>query len=463
MKFVWLSQKKIPHTFINFCAISACFIYAHLAYFTVRTDFLQLIILSALPFAITFILIEKSELNFKQLAIISIIYRFIFLLATPNLSQDFFRFFWDGQMVLDGINPYLQNVNYYFDKGLAHNIHRAEILRQGMGELNASHYSNYPPFSQFLYAVSAWFAGESIPGFIIALRLILIGFDVLFIFFAGKILRYFNKTPKRLFWYILNPLCLLEITGNLHLEGVMIALFVTGFYFILKNQYWWSALLISLSISTKLMSLIFIPVTLVYFWKHYKFPSNLKQISKFGLGLILFLLVEFAWFYSPSFVNNFSETIALWFGKFEFNACIFYLVRGLGYQIVGWNIIETYAQIMPILSILIFLAILYKRKAQTQTMLGIFMWMLCVYYFLSTTIHPWYILFPLALSVFTRYKFMQVWSFLILLSYNAYQSDSVEESFWLLTLEYGILALVIIYELKKNSGEGYFVNLSLNL
>lgn len=450
MNFELFSKQKFSHIVILSCALFSCFIYAYLAYFTVRTEFVQFVFLSGFGFALTYILIEKSQLNFKQLVLLSIVYRLIFLLATPNLSQDFFRFFWDGQLVLQGINPYLENVNYYFAEGLDYKINHAEILRQGMGELNASHYSNYPPFSQFLYAISAWFAGKSITGFIIALRLLLIGFDMLFIFFARKILLYFKQDPKNLFWYILNPLCLLEITGNLHLEGVMIALFVAGFYFILKQKYWWSALFISLSITTKLMSVIFLLILLLYFFKQFSFPSNFKRFLKFGLGLILYLLIQFAWFYSPTFISNYSETISLWFGKFEFNASLFYIVRWLGFQVVGWNVIQTYSQFMPLVSIFCFLIILFKRGAKPEMVLGSFMWMLCVYYFLSTTIHPWYILFPLALSVFTRFRFLIVWSFLILLSYYAYKPERVEESYWLLILEYSTLAIVVISEFYKN-------------
>lgn len=404
--------------------------------------------MSVLAFISTYFIIEKSHFNFKQLVLLSLVYRLIFFIAIPNLSQDFFRFFWDGQLVLNGINPYIENVNYYFTEGLSQKIHQAEILREGMGGLNASNYSNYPPFSQLLYAFSSWFAGESIVRFIITLRLFLIGFDVLFIYFVKKILLFFNKDPRHLFWYILNPLCLLEIMGNLHLEGVMISLFFFGFYLILRKQYLWSALLISLSISTKLMSLIFLPILLQYFFTHYKFPINVKHTLKLCSGLVLFLVIQFAWFYHPTFITNYSETIGLWFGKFEFNASIYYVVREFGYQIMGWNIIQTYSQFMPVISVLCFLIILYKRQAKPILMLESFMWMLCIYYFLSTTIHPWYILFPLALSIFTKYNFMLFWSFLILLSYSAYTPNNVEESFLMLSLEYGILFLFLIYEIQ---------------
>ena len=448
--------------YILLFALITCFLYGYIAYFTVRSEFYQLILLSTFAFLFTYILIEDSQLKFNQLLILALIYRLIFLVATPNLSQDFFRFFWDGQLVLQGINPYVENVNYYFDNNLTHLISNASELRSGMGELNASHYSNYPPMSQFIYAVSAWFAKDSIYGFIIALRLILISFDLLFVFFAKKILVVLQKEPKVLFWYILNPLCILEITGNLHLEGIMIALFIMGFYFLIKYKYIWSALFLSLSITTKLMSLIFIPILITHLFVKLKNPTHLKTISAYGFWLILFLCVQFAFFYNPTFINNFSETLSLWFGKFEFNASIYYVIRWIGYQTVGWNIIQTYGHYMPIAFVIIYLVLIFKMKTSPTKMLEFFMWMLIIYYLLSTTVHPWYILFPLALSVFTKYNFVYIWSLLILTSYYAYTFPQVEESIFFLTLEYVTVLLYMTYEIIKRNKSDYLDNFSLN-
>ncbi|RRO19649.1 mannosyltransferase [Flavobacteriaceae bacterium 14752] len=444
----------IPNNFsyntVIVLAIIGSLSYGFLTYFTVRSDFFQLILLTAISFLVTYVVIEKSKLSFNHLLYLALIYRLIFIWAIPNLSQDFFRFFWDGQLILQGINPFIENVNYYFNEGLDQNITQADILLQGMGELNASHYSNYPPTSQFIYAVSAWLAKNSIMGFIISLRLILISFDILFVFFAKKLLIHFNKNPKNLFWYILNPLCLIEVTGNLHLEGVMISLFIIGFYFLIKNQKILSALFLSLSISTKLLSLIFLPITLKYFLKTYKFKRASKGIFYFGFWLLLFLAIQFAFFYDEKFISNFTESVGLWFGKFEFNASIFYVVRWFGYQHTGWNIIQTYGKIMPIISIILFLILLLKFKTSPVKMLECFMWMLTVYFLLSTTVHPWYILFPLALSVFNTYKYVYVWSFVVIFSYFSYKiSGDVFESTWLLAIEYGILLMAIMLDIGK--------------
>lgn len=427
-------------------ALLSSFVYGYLAYFSERSEFFSLISLYGLAFLSTYLVIEKSSFNFKQLLWLSIIYKLIFIAAIPSLSQDFFRFFWDGQLVIQGVKPYLENVDSYFIKDSPFIIHQAEILRDGMGSLNASNYSNYPPFSQLLYAISAMVAQDSIPIFVIALRILLLGFDLIFIYFAHKILCHFNKNPKALFWYALNPLCILEITGNLHLEGVMIALFVAGVYFLISKKYAFSGLLISLSVGTKLLSLIALPLVFVFLWRTFKSVEKYKNLVIFGLSFSLVLAFQFLPFLSTEFINNFSDTIGLWFGKFEFNASVFYLVRWFGFQVYGYNIIQTYGWVMPIIAIMAFSIILFRQKRTERKVMAKFLWMLTIYFLLSTTVHPWYILFPLALSVFTRFKFALVWSFVVFLSYYAYTDSQVTESMLLISFEYGLLILAIAYD-----------------
>ena len=72
--------------------------------------------------------------------------------------------------------------------------------------------------------------------------------------------------------------------------------------------------------------------------------------------------------------------------------------------------------------------------------------LLTFYYFLATTIHPWYITTIVLLSVFTKYKFPLVWSFMVILSYSAYGNEAYKENFWLIAMEYLIVFGVFVWE-----------------
>ena len=77
------------------------------AYFLDRTNFTQLIVQYLILFIPFWYLITKEKNNFTLLVAISILFRLVFLFAIPNLSQDFYRFIWDGRLILEGLNPYI--------------------------------------------------------------------------------------------------------------------------------------------------------------------------------------------------------------------------------------------------------------------------------------------------------------------------------------------------------------------
>ena len=96
--------EKYKNILVTFLSI---LLYFFFAYFLERTAFNQLIILWIFLFTTFYLLIKDSKFSFNNLVGISIIFRLIFLFATPNLSQDFYRFIWDGRMIFEGLNPYL--------------------------------------------------------------------------------------------------------------------------------------------------------------------------------------------------------------------------------------------------------------------------------------------------------------------------------------------------------------------
>ncbi|HSR60502.1 MAG TPA: hypothetical protein VLL47_07080, partial [Robiginitalea sp.] len=75
---------------------------------------------------------------------------------------------------------------------------------------------------------------------------------------------------------------------------------------------------------------------------------------------------------------------------------------------------------------------------------------MALYYLISAVVHPWYLTFPLLLSLFTRWRFPLVWSALVLLSYTAYSDPMIEEKKLWLIVEYLAVYGVLLYEIIKH-------------
>ena len=104
---------KIPLLF----SIIISVLYASFAYDLERFDFIKLISIYTALFFLTYKLIQFNHGNFKFLLFLGIVFRLVFIGALPNLSQDFYRFIWDGRLIANFINPYLFTPNEYLLNG----------------------------------------------------------------------------------------------------------------------------------------------------------------------------------------------------------------------------------------------------------------------------------------------------------------------------------------------------------
>ncbi len=428
--------------------LASVLFYGSFAYSLERSDFIKLLSLYAALFFLFYKIVQNNFGNLKFLFWAGIAMRAIFLFAIPNLSQDFYRFLWDGRLLMQGINPYLTTPDTFAALGMS-SVFQSNELIHGMGALNASHFTNYPPVAQFCYALAALFGGKSIFGSVIILRLLIIAADIGTLFFGKKLLEKLKLPVHHIFWFFLNPFIIIELTGNLHFEGVMVLFLVGALYFLVSKKWLWSAVFLGLSVGTKLIPLLFLPLLLPYFLS--QFPAKAAAITKltvYYLTVLATVLVLFAPFLSEAFIQNFSATISLYFTSFEFNASVYYLIRWIGFETVGWNIIGTVGKILPVVVILFLLYLSFIKKAKDLSRLLVLMLFgICFYYLLSTTVHPWYLTVPLALSLFTRYRFMLVWSFMVVLSYTAYSATGFKENLWLVAIEYFVVIGFFVWEI----------------
>ena len=426
------------------------FFYGFFAYDLIRTDYTKLIFLYSLLWLVFILLLKYAKDNIQFLTAIAFIFRAVFILAIPNLSQDFYRFIWDGRMILEGLNPYLYTPESFIQTQ-EFPIAQTEALYAGMGQLNGSHFTNYPPVNQLCFMIAGLFSGHSILGSAIVLRLLIIAADFGTLVFGKRLLKKLDIPAKNIFWYILNPFIIIELTGNLHFEGVMIFFLIWSLYLLHSGKWKWAAVVFALSISVKLIPLLFLPLLFRYFKKETSHTIDLKKLISFYALIGVITLILFAPFYDSEFINNYGQTVGLWFQNFEFNASIYYISREIGYLFTGYNEIAIIGKILPVLIFLFVLGLsFYKKQITTKTLITNMLFAFTFYLFLSTTVHPWYIATLLILSVFTNYKFPMVWSFVIILSYLAYinlnKADKTE-NLWIIAIEYVIVYGVFVWEL----------------
>jgi hypothetical protein len=383
-------------------------------------------------------LIQKEE-QIRFWISVAIIARVILVFAFPNLSDDVYRFVWDGHLLNAGINPFDHLPSYYIENQTP----IAGINKALFEQLNSPEYFTiYPPVAQLTFALSTWLFPSSLYGAAIVMKLFLLAFEIGNIILITKLLQHFQLPVKNVLLYALHPLIMVEIVGNLHFEGAMIFFLLFAFWFLIHQKWQWSAVFMSLSVASKLLPLMFLPFLIRRLgWK--------KAILYFSLvGICLILL--FAPLLSGVFFSNFGDSLNLYFRRFEFNASIFNIAKWIGYQQVGYNLIKYIGPILALTTLLgILLVAFLERNPSWKTFPLVGLFAITLYTFNTPTVHPWYVCLPLMWCIFTDYRYPLVWSVLIFFTYVNYSYPDYHENKWVIWIEYIGVWLMLLYDFMK--------------
>lgn len=430
--------------------------YFYLGYFVTRDlewplmlGFVSLFLLYAGLFIPTF----KQKLfqyqkSYRNLLLLAIGLRGLLLFTTPNLSDDYFRFVWDGNGIVNGINPFENKPSEVVFTENEHDFYLYNEVVEGTSKIfpggmnSKDYYSVYPPFNQLIFATSSFLAGDNISLNVFFLRFFIFLFEIGTLFLLIALLKLFDLSKDKVFIYAFNPLVIIELTQNLHFEGMTIFFVLASIYLLIKNKIAFAAVLYALAITTKLVPLLFLPLFL------FKIP--LKKLVVFYGVIGVSVLLFFTPFMGVNLIETFGSSIRLYFKTFEFNASIYYLLREIGYWNVGYNTIHVIGKYTPLVvlgSVLLLIAFNYKNKEFTN-LFKLIVWSLLIYYSLASIVHPWYAIYLLAFALFTNYRFPIVWSAFVVLSYLAYKDVGlVQESYWVVFIEYSIVLLAVVCDL----------------
>lgn len=418
---------------------------------TPRTDFVFFISQYLALFTAFYIFwLNKWKLKFWHFFAIAILLRLILLFASPELSNDFYRFIWDGELIADGYNPFRgKPVNMLHEYFTHNNIVQTyyddayrRMLFHGMGELSQQHYTCYPVLNQLLFFIPAVLSDDIVYN-VIGLKIIVILADVGAIYFAKKIAEHLKVAVHNIWLYALNPFVILEFSGNLHFEGVMIFFLLGAIYFVLKNNWLWGGVLLGLAVQIKLIPLMLIP----FFYKKLRW-QNAMGFTALAAFVVLALGGVML---NEVYLANMMESVNEYFVRFQFNGSIAYLISAIGFEVIGWDPIMYTGPVLSMISTcgILVLALLKAHRKDLDMITGM-LFAFMIYYSLTATVHPWYISLILVLSIFTHYKFGLVWSIVIMLSYFAYSDPDFKENMILNTAEYLIVYGVLFYEIYKN-------------
>ena len=422
---------------------------------------------------------KSGRWTWKEILLLGFSIRVACAFIDPLLSDDIFRYVWEGRANLAGISPFAN----------APNAESLAFLRDDeiWPFINHNHIpAIYPPFAQFYFTIIAILKGGTI-----AVKLGFIAVEALTIYALFKILKKTwtrNRMEYALAIYVLNPLVIYEVAWSGHLDVLAWApLVVSLCLLVYRSKTRWVVLagvLMGLSISAKFIGLILLP--LILFARRKSDLSRttfLQQRALFVVAVFSTLALSYAPFvpqghlldgfgaYASSWKNNdgyfrvFERAAgrAMYDSEHTEKDPIFKfpqhdkLAMKVGFTKVweGKTIPNTSFRKSQITGFIakaigglamgcfLLLLLLIRRNLLSASLLLIFF-----LYLVAPTTMPWYIAWLVPLAALTGHKSSIIYSFLVLLGYTSWISSQSGGPWaipdWVVFVEYFLLTLALI-------------------
>lgn len=411
---------------------------------------------------------ERSPVPVRWLWAAAILFRLLMLTTSPTLSDDVYRYLWDGHLVAEGVNPY----TFAIDDPAGDDY---EIPARALA-------NNRTLSSPYLPTVHAFFGAAALvlPSEPIVLQALMVAFDLIAAVLLAKLLALAHLPAHRLLLYLWNPFVIVEVAHSAHLDALMIMLMLWAFVLTWDRRSSGRALLapvlLALATLTRVLPVLALPVL---FWKWSWLQRIVYAVTcavvvvPFGLGAGFGLVGESTGTGVFGSARAYSET-------FRFNASIYFWLErwigGRGLDDKGWNEPGALTRlIIAVVFVAIMLFIWWRARARADDLLPALRLMVApfvAYVLLAPVMHPWYAMSLVVLLIFTtpsvdesprRWLLSLPWLYLIVamtFSYLTYEFPDahaerawVRNVEWLPTIALLIVAVVVVWS-RQQGQEG---------
>ena len=422
--------------------------------------------LTLIPAYTGYFIIVYYSLKFKTstkndlilILIIGLIIRLFLIPSTPVLSDDVYRYLWDGKVFAHGINPYLFAPNSPALSSLQDTIYYTNINHPGVP-------ASYPPAAQLFFLINYWIGNQ-----VLIWKIILLIVEMISVLFMVKLIDYFSMNRLRLAIYYLNPLVIIETYSSGHFEVIGICFLIIALYYFYQNK---SFKFLTATIMAILVK--FIPFIIILPFLKNKFWNKVLTI----VGVVIIVLLIFSLDGAMPIAGIISYT-----NRWEFNGALYKaftsIINFLGVVDKEWisltysGRVETiyitsafYYKIMAFIAMLVILVDQMKKLKMTASFRGInyfqaSFFVCATLLLLSPTLYPWYLIWLIPFLIFLPNWSWLFFTMLIQLSYYVlqnYHTNGVwEESNVILFLQYFPFYGLLIFEyLDKRKIKGWFL------
>lgn len=224
--------------------------------------FLELVVIqSTIYLAVAWLSLRSSDS--RSILVLGLVFAALFRLSIiffpPNLSDDIYRYIWDGRVQSAGINPYRyipaeEPLAQLRDDKIYPHINRRETV-----------HTIYPPVGQAMFLLVTRFS-ESVTW----MKAAMVGFEAVAIWAIIQLLGSFGFARQRVLIYAWHPLAVWEFAGSGHADALAIAFIALALLAHRKRAETLTGVLIACATGVKLFPIVLFPA--LYTRRSWKMP-----------------------------------------------------------------------------------------------------------------------------------------------------------------------------------------------
>jgi alpha-1,6-mannosyltransferase len=189
-------------------------------------QFLIYFFLAAVAYAVAVFWLERAPRSMHSIWAFAILFRLTILLnSPPTLSDDVYRYIWDGRLASAGVSPYA----YRVDSPLLDPFDSPQRALVN----NAWMASPYLPSAQGLFVIVYRITPHN-PAWVFQIVTIIL--DLLTGWLVADLLRRLGLPPERALIYLWNPLVVVEFAHGAHVDTLMICLMMVAVWALVADR-----------------------------------------------------------------------------------------------------------------------------------------------------------------------------------------------------------------------------------
>ena len=322
----------------------------------------------------------RTPVSLRLVFVFAILFRALLIFTPPTLSDDMYRYVWDGRVQANGISPYAYapaapEINFLREESIWPRINRQDAV------------TVYPAGAELAFAILWRIVPDNVRWFQIAMAASDLLGGALLVF----LLRVLGRPMRLALIYLWNPLVIFELAHSAHVDGLVLPLLIAAWIARVKGRDGWVGVFLGIATAFKFYPAVLVPAL----WR----PRDDRGRRRAAWVMPVAFLAAFGLMYLP-YISQSANVIGYLPNYFaeRFNMGLAGLVTRIAEQMgdPNWAMPFINRSVAVTLAV-VGIAFLFRPALNGEEAIRRCIWPIGTFTLLTPNLFPWYMLWSVPL------------------------------------------------------------------